>query len=119
MTMKFSSKAMKNAGISDAEIKAMKKRVRAMKKVLKDREVSFDILPVDISSPSASVTGEAVFVNGKLKTVKNVIVKANCNGEIRTFKLGKKSFYASVLDSQKGIVSITGKNDFEGTCVLK
>ena len=117
--LKLNAKAMKAAGISASQIKAMKKRVRAMNKILDSRENSYDIIPVDLSLPSTSVTGVPVFSKGKLRSVKNVVVQANCNGQVRTFKLNKKCFYASVVDSQKGIVSITGKNDFMGTAVFK
>ena len=119
LKLKLNTKAMKSAGISASEIKAMKKRVRAMNKILDSREISYDIIPVDLSLPSTSVTGVASFRNGKLKGVKNVVVQANCNGQVRTYKLNNKCFYASVVDSQKGIVSITGKNDFMGTAVVK
>ena len=97
--------------------KAIKKEIKKInKKVLKkNKDLTFEILPMDLSVVKDSIK---VKVNGKKTKVKKVTVDIDTGTIKKTVKISKKDFTVDSIEAEKGSVTLTGKGNCCGTVTV-
>ncbi|MBR2186433.1 MAG: hypothetical protein IJ857_03760 [Lachnospiraceae bacterium] len=94
--------------------KSIKKGIKEINKALKnDTELSFEIVPLDLST----VSNLTVKTNGKKTKVSKVNGEVMVSGTAKAVKLGKKDFTAEI-NADAGTVTLTGQGNCTGTATV-
>ena len=94
--------------------KSIKKGIKEINKALKnDTELSFEIVPLDLST----VSNLTVRTNGKKTKVSKVNGEVMVSGTAKAVKLGKKDFTAEI-NADAGTVTLTGQGNCTGTATV-
>ena len=94
--------------------KGIKKGIKEINKALKnDTELSFEIIPLDLST----VANLTVKVNGKKTKVSKASGEVTVSGAAKTVKLGKKDFTYEI-NADAGTVTLTGQGNCSGTATV-